>query len=300
MVFTTQFLTAALALLASGVRGEVGCIAGIDQSYYISPSGECCTTDYAVAGIDGAGQASNIQCGDKLGTPGYFEGVPMCNGVSAFEFQCSNGIHASLEAFPQSGRCGAEMEAPASGDRPNDEVGCYSGRVYVNAGGCCSTDYAVAERDDQGRVLKASCGNTASILAPDNLEPEHLKGVPKCNGAVDKSWCPGGMHATENALMRSDVCSGTGCCPRFREARDHDGVCRWNPLNFSNKKTSKAFWEARDRDGCTREGELGACCPDPKHFRNAKGVCSTRNSRGREVEERLVAQWRRSDGCDDE
>ncbi|KAM4057057.1 hypothetical protein HRG_014831 [Hirsutella rhossiliensis] len=180
------------------------------------------------------------------------------------------------------------------------DVGCLAGRFYISASGeCCSTDYARAERDGQGQVLNVRCGYIPGTLGPDGKIPQHLDGVRICNGVYngDKYNCPHGVHASQDSITRAKQVAGEGCCSLLKQTRDKSGVCRRNYVDFSDAEESRAFWEARDRDGCTREGERGACCPDPKHFRNANKECSEKTSRGQSLPEWQFRDVRRSDGC---
>ncbi|KAM4057320.1 hypothetical protein HRG_014858 [Hirsutella rhossiliensis] len=300
MVSSIQFLIAALTVLAPDVRADVGCI-NLQRPlpYYTSHQGGCCSLDFAVAKRDDKGQVLNVQCGDTPNTCETLEGVAACFRQPG-EPQCPDGLRASIESFQQ-GRCGVEPGAPASGYPPNNNVGCYSGRIYVNRGECCSTDYVVAEGDG------FRCGDKLGTLAADSERPEHLKDVPACNGTIDKNWCPRGVHASEWAINRGDVCTinrgdvytDTGCCQEMY-SRDKDGVCQ--PYIEGSGSYAELF-AARKADGCELPKRSCRCCPNRKHFRNANGECSEFTAGGEK--KRAFNVWRtrneigKGDGCTD-
>ncbi|RDA94847.1 hypothetical protein CP533_4231 [Ophiocordyceps camponoti-saundersi (nom. inval.)] len=284
-MFLTQSALVTTALLASGALTqalESGCLTRSeeDRYYYVSPSGEeCCAPDYATIERDDGGKITTIRCGIMRSIE-RLPGVRSCYKKAEEVMTCTNGIRVRLPVFPQEARCGSEKVKTATGRVPLDEVGCYRGRIYVNSRGCCSIEYAMVNYNHRGRPISGHCGRRAGILPPDNVEPENLKGVPQCRGYIPESWCPFGIITSLAALKKAERCSGKGCCTGWEQTRDQNGVCRREGESFATKESAKAYWEARQQDGCEKQGPNGRCCAHATHFRDSKGACGDTDESG--------------------
>ncbi|RCI15105.1 hypothetical protein L249_6596 [Ophiocordyceps polyrhachis-furcata BCC 54312] len=197
---------------------------------------------------DEEGKITKVRCG-LFRSVERLPGVRSCYAKAEEVMTCTNGIRVRHEVFPQEARCGDEKVKTASGDVPQDEVGCYRGRLYVNSRGCCSVDYALASYNRKGRVTSVRCGRRAGLLLPDNVQPENIRGVPLCKGNIPEHWCPYGIIASLDSLKKGERCRGYGCCTGWEQTRDKQGVCRRKGESFLTKESAREYWEARLLDG---------------------------------------------------
>ncbi|RCI09720.1 hypothetical protein L249_3957 [Ophiocordyceps polyrhachis-furcata BCC 54312] len=289
-----------LLLAAPTATAYLGCHASFETNnvqYYRSSNG-CCGPEFATVLRDSRGAISSVQCGhvQVKGNTEWLKEMAPCDKLSVWGPSCSH-IRYPLEGVPQLDDCTADITAPKPDDdaagiiiAPDDPAGgrgCYSGRIYVHAGKCCSVDYVVSDHDG------VRCGKKAIYLGPDNQLPPHLVDVPKCNKMIDHADCPHGVFASFNALIRAQKCRT--CCPPG-QTRDHNYNCRVHDMHVWNLAK---YWKARRRDNCELPKPGPNCCPDRRHSRNSRGECSHRNGREVPTASELYVRRIERDGCTD-
>ncbi|PFH63164.1 hypothetical protein XA68_17273 [Ophiocordyceps unilateralis] len=280
------------ALMTSSVHGgHLGCWANFESGveYYMSPEGACCSPEFAVIARDNKGTISDVYCGITRSpkSTAWLRELPLCNDLAKFAPICS-GIRIAPEAFRRLAECPTKQETPNSETPPHPKSnGCYSGRVYVNAGRCCTTDYVVT--DDRG----PRCGDFPGSLGPDNRPSQSLVNVAKCSKAIDQSQCPQGVISSLNALFRVQKC--LSCCPDGY-TRDHKFDCKRHTTNLF---TLRKYWKARKRDGCELPKKGPRCCPDYGEFRSPLGECTGRFEGGTATMAEVYSRRNEKDGCVD-
>ncbi|PHH90066.1 hypothetical protein CDD83_4605 [Cordyceps sp. RAO-2017] len=300
MISSSRAIAAALAVLASA-HAQNGCFTRFPElgsGYFEDAQDSCCGPEFAVV------KNKVALCQETAVSPAPFKDFEQCR-FRPWTTPCEKGIRIAAESFPQPGRCGARKAGPVSGSPPDDSVGCYSGRLFVNAGKCCSSDFVMA--DGSG----VRCGDEPRFVPDaafpaDNVRPGHLPpNVPACNGTITSSWCPAGVRATGLFVLHRDVCSDTTsenrCCERHDEVRDENGVCQYDSLGspYERFKAYRKFAAARARDGCPPPKRGDRCCPDVTQFRNANNKCSTKTSRGKIITPETLLGFRVEDNCHD-